>query len=101
MSTTTANLQVVPRGEREVVPRVIQLMAAVGDEDDLYAEFFGGGVEGARLVAEFGSEEEKSFWGRHEMSVEILTRKLGCGGIRGWIQRADRPPRRAVLTKAC
>ncbi len=53
------------RGECEVVPGVVQLMAAIGDEDELYAEFFSGGIERARLIAEFGSEEDESFWASH------------------------------------
>jgi len=43
--------------DREVPPGVFEAGTAVRDEDEFDAEFFGDGIEGSGLVAQFGSQQ--------------------------------------------
>ena len=52
-------------GNRAVAPRIVELMTAIRDEHEIDAELLSGFVEAARLVSEFGGEEEES---RHLLS---------------------------------
>jgi hypothetical protein len=45
---------------RAVAPRVVELVTAIRDEHEIDAELSGGFVEAARLIAEFGGEDEES-----------------------------------------
>ena len=47
-------------GNRAVTPWIGELVTAIRDEHEIDAELSSGFVEAARLVAEFGGEEEES-----------------------------------------
>ena len=47
--------------DRAIAPRVFQLMATIGDVDQLHAELFCGFLETPRLITEFSGEQQDSF----------------------------------------
>src|SRR5580658_7251228 len=47
-------------GNRAVAPRIVELVTAIRDKQEIDAELSSGLVEAARLVAEFGGEEQES-----------------------------------------
>jgi hypothetical protein len=57
-----------------IAPGIIELVAAIRDKDELKAQFLCGLVEAARLVAEFGGEDEES---RH---LRLFWKIRGWGG---------------------
>jgi len=46
-------------GDRAVAPRIVELVTPIRDEQEIDAALSSGLVEAARLVAEFGGEEQE------------------------------------------
>jgi hypothetical protein len=47
-------------GDGAIAPGIVELVAAIRDKDKVDAELPRSFIEAARLIAEFGGEEEKS-----------------------------------------
>ena len=71
-------------GDRIIAPRIFQLMAPIGDVNEMDAEFVRGVFKTARLVSQLRGEEEQSFrWIRHARWVPTERSDKSIGASHG------------------
>jgi hypothetical protein len=66
--------------QRAVVPGIVQLVAAVGHENQIDAELFRGRVEGAGLVAKFAGKKKNSGSRGHIYMMRDSQKKVSACG---------------------